>query len=66
MADWQITATTVFCEDVDDEVTLMVYGDGTVKCSAQPKYAKPGKETVKALKKKGKQTGKALRCGGAD
>jgi hypothetical protein len=66
MADWQITATTIFCEDVDDEVTLLIYGDGTSKCTAQPKYAQPDKNTVKALKKKSKQTGKTLGCRGAD
>jgi hypothetical protein len=66
MADWQITATTIFCEDVDDEVTLLIYGDGTSKCTGQPKYANPNKETVKAQKKKGKQSGKPLRCAGAD
>jgi hypothetical protein len=66
MADWQITATTIFCEDIDDEVTLLVYGDGTAKCTAQPKYAQPDKETIKALKKKSKQKGKALRCRGVD
>ena len=66
MADWQITATTIFCADVEDEVTLMVYGDGAVKCTAQPKYAKPDKETVKILKKRSKKTGKTLACRGAD
>jgi hypothetical protein len=66
MVDWQITATTIFCADVEDEVTLMVYGDGAVKCTAQPKYAQHDKETVKILKKKGKQTGKTLACLGAN
>jgi hypothetical protein len=66
MADWQITATTIFCADVDDEVTLMVYGDGAVKCTAQSRYAQPDKETVKTLKKRSKKTRKALACLGAD
>jgi hypothetical protein len=66
MADWQITATTIFCEDVDDEVTLLIYGDGTSKCTGQQKYARPDKETAKALKKKNKQTGKTPGCRGAD
>jgi hypothetical protein len=65
MADWQITATTIFCDDVDDEVTLLIYGDGTSKCTAQPKYALPNKATAKAMKKKGKQSGKPLSCQGA-
>ena len=66
MADWQITATTIYCADVDDEVTLLVYGNGTSKCTGQQKYALPDKNTIKALKKKGKQSGKALSCRGAD
>ena len=24
MVDWQVTAATVFCEEVDDEVTIIV------------------------------------------
>jgi hypothetical protein len=66
MADWQITATTIYCADVDDEVTLLIYGDGTSKCTGQQKYAMPDKNTAKALKKKSKQSGKTLRCRGAD
>jgi hypothetical protein len=66
MADWQITATTIFCEDVDDEVTLLINGDGAVKCTGQARYARPEKETIKVLKKKIKQSGKALGCRVAD
>ena len=66
MADWQITATTIFCEDVDDEVTLMVYGDGASKCTGQPKYEQPDQATAKAMKKKGKKSGKAPGCRGSD
>jgi hypothetical protein len=66
MVDWQITATTVFCEDVDDEVTLLIYGDGTAKCTASKKYAQPDKDTAKMMKKKSKQSGKALSCRDAD
>ena len=66
MADWQITATTIFCADVDDEVTLLIYGDGTSKCTGQPKYALPGKDTAKAMKKKGRQSGKQLSCKGTE
>jgi hypothetical protein len=66
MADWQITATTVYCADVDDEVTLLIYGDGTSKCTGQPKYANPDKNTVKAMKKKSNPSGKPLSCRGAE
>jgi hypothetical protein len=50
--DWEITATTVNCDDVDDEVTLIIYADGTCKCTGRLKYAKPDKETARAMKKK--------------
>ncbi|MDD4860216.1 MAG: hypothetical protein PHR56_08485 [Dehalococcoidales bacterium] len=41
MFDWQVTATTVRCESVDDEVTIMVSRDGTVKCTGYQKSKKP-------------------------
>ncbi len=40
--DWEITATTVYCEAVNDEVTLMVRADGTCKCTGS---AATGKKT---------------------
>jgi len=66
MVDWEITATTIFCEAVDDEVTLMVAQDGNVKCTGQQKYAKPGKETAGIMKKKSRQLGKQIACEGIE
>jgi hypothetical protein len=48
--DWQITATTVHCDAIDDEVTLLVYADGTAKCTGRGKYNKPGKKTSRPNK----------------
>ncbi len=31
-AKWQITATTIHCDLVDDFVTIMVYKDWSTKC----------------------------------
>ena len=31
--DWQVTASTLPCDIVDDWVTIMVYPDGAVKCN---------------------------------
>jgi hypothetical protein len=64
--DWQITATTVFCDSVDDEVTLMVYADGTSRCTGRQKYVKPDKETSRAMKKKARRSGKIPMCLGDD
>lgn len=33
MVGWQITAATFRCDVIDDEVTLLVYRDWTVKCT---------------------------------
>ena len=66
MVDWQITATTIYCNAVDDDVTLMVYKDGSAKCAGYPKYGNPSKEIAKLLKKKGKQSRHSRRCGGRD
>ena len=64
MVDWELTATTIYCEAVDDEVTLIVARDGAVKCTGRQKYLKPSKETAKEIKKKSKLSGKQLVCAG--
>jgi hypothetical protein len=66
MADWVVTATTIYCDAVDDEVTLIVSRDGTLKCTGYQKYSKPDKETARALKVKGKRSGKQPRCEGLE
>jgi hypothetical protein len=62
VVDWQVTATTIFCEDVDDEVTLMVYSDGKLKCTGYKKYGNPDKETARSIKIKSQQMGRQLGC----
>jgi hypothetical protein len=51
MPGWQLTATTIYCEDMADEVTLLVQKDWTVKCTGARRQA--------GLRKAGKQ-GKGL------
>ena len=53
MVNWQITATTINCDSVGDEVTLLVYKDGTVKCTGYSKYGNPQGKEAAALSKKG-------------
>ncbi len=64
MTDWEVTATTILCDDVDDEVTIIVNKDGTVTCTGRRKHLKPNKESAKELKKKSKETGESLSCKG--
>ena len=62
MVDWEVTATTVYCDDVDDEVTIIVSGNGNVKCTGAQKYAVSNKESARELKKKSRQKCKMLLC----
>ena len=62
MVDWQVTATTIFCGAVNDEVTLIITPSGEVTCTGRQKYEKPGNEAAKALKQKGKFVNKQLKC----
>jgi hypothetical protein len=64
--DWEITATTVYCEAVDDEVTLIIYADGTSSCTGRDQYIKPDKETSRSMKKNSRRQGKLLACRDSD
>lgn len=59
---WQVTAITVYCDAVDDEITLLLYKDGAVTCSGYKKYAESNNETANLLKKKSKQLKRQLKC----
>jgi len=66
MVNWQVTAATIYCDAVDDEVTLLVYRDGSVKCIGYRKYGSPGKEAAKLLQKKSKRLERRLECQGPE
>jgi hypothetical protein len=46
MPNWQLTATSIFCEDCAGEVTIIVYKDGQVKCTGVSGQALKNKKTV--------------------
>jgi hypothetical protein len=62
--DWQLTATTIKCDAVDDEITIMVYPDGSVKCASYPKYDSTNKKSLADMEKKAKKMGLTLKCEG--
>ncbi len=65
MVDWQVTATTIYCDAVDDDVTIMVYSDWTARCTGYKQYIENlTRETAKMLQKKSKRLGRELRCEG--
>lgn len=64
--NWQVTATTIYCDAIDEEVTLMVYHDWSLKCTGFRKYGKPTEETSKFLKKRSKLLKRSLMCSGEE
>ncbi len=67
MVDWQVTAKTIYCGSVDDEVTLLVYKDWLANCTGFDKYhpeSNPSKKTIKLLKRKSRQLKRELGCQG--
>lgn len=66
MVDWQVTATTIYCDAVDDEVTLLVYKDGSAKCIAYQRYGEPDKETARLMREKESQLKRRLCCEGPE
>ncbi|MCX7911879.1 MAG: hypothetical protein N2506_02795 [Dehalococcoidales bacterium] len=59
---WQVTATTVYCEHVDDEVTFIVRPDGACRCTGQDRYFTPDGEVSRRMKQRSKSLGRVLRC----
>lgn len=66
MVNWQVTAATIYCDAVDDEVTLLVYKDGSTKCTGYQKYSRADRDTAKTMKIKSKQLGRRLECEGLE
>jgi len=64
--DWQVTATSIYCDAVDDDVTIMVYKDWSIKCTGYKKYGENIKGgATKGLKRR-KWLGRKLKCEGLE
>ncbi|RJQ36542.1 MAG: hypothetical protein C4555_07405 [Dehalococcoidia bacterium] len=61
---WSITATTVYCDAVGDEVTLLVYRDGSAKCTGFRKYRQPRSPMAEPAKGKSRPTAGVPACDG--
>ena len=66
MVDWKLTATTIYCDAVDDEVTLIIYQDWSLKCTGYDRYHQPDRETSKLMKSKSRRLQRKLECEGQD
>jgi hypothetical protein len=59
-----LTAVTIACDAVDDEVTLMISRDGTAKCTGYQRYGQPDKDSARLIRARGRRSGKKLGCEG--
>jgi hypothetical protein len=59
MVNWQVTAATLRCDVIGEEVTLLVHKDWSVKCTAYSKIAATRK---KALKNDSSQPCEGTQC----
>ena len=63
--DWQVTATTIVCEAVADEVTILIYPDWSAKCTGLVKYTSTRQGSID-LVRRSLQLRKSLDCKGID
>ena len=66
MVGWQTTETTIYCDAVDDEVTIVVYKDWSVKCTGYEKYGDSSGGKASLLKKRSRQLKRQLKCVGLE
>lgn len=65
MVNWQVTATTIYCDAVGDEVTVLVYKDWTTKCTGYVRYRSTANGSA-GLAKKHRQSGHEPQCQGPE
>lgn len=64
MTDWKITAKTIFCDAVDDEVTVLVYRDASARCTGCKKYNEPNQITQSVIREKSRRLKRPIKCEG--
>ena len=63
MVDWQVTAITIECKAVAEEVTIVVKNDWSAQCSGFAKYASSRKASIE-LTKRSLNMRRVLECKG--
>ena len=65
MGSWQVTAKAIYCDAVEDDVTIQVFPDGSTKCTGYHRYIEQAdKESAAILQKKSRGLGRSLKCAG--
>jgi hypothetical protein len=63
---WQITLVTIYCDAVDEEVTIAVRSDWSVQCTGYKKYCEPEGQNAGLLKSKSASLKRQLKCEGLE
>jgi hypothetical protein len=62
---WQVTATTIYCDAVEDEATLIIKSeDESIVCTIYPKIRQPYKKQAAEMGKKSQKLDRQLKCEG--
>ena len=65
MGSWQVTAKAIYCDAVDDDVTIQVFPDGSTKCTGYQRYMEQANtESAAILQKKSRGLRRSLKCVG--
>jgi hypothetical protein len=64
MTGWQITAKTIYCDAVDDEVTVIVSQNGSTRCTGCNKYNRPNSLTRDVIREKSRYSKRPIQCEG--
>ena len=63
MVDWQVTAITIECRAIAEEVTIIVKSDWSAQCTGFAKYASSRKASIE-LTKRSLNMKRVLECKG--
>ena len=64
MTSWQVTAKTIYCDAVDDEVTHLIYRDFSARCTGCQKYTQPDEVTLRLIRAKQRKLKRVIKCEG--
>lgn len=64
MVNWQITARTLYCDCVADEVTLLINSDGSFDCTGFQRYGTDTVDSSRARREHSKITSQTIACTG--
>jgi hypothetical protein len=64
VTNWQTTAKTIYCDAVDDEVTILIFKDFSISCTGYKKYSQPNDLTINIVREKSRKLKKLIKCQG--